>query len=343
MTKTAVVLFNLGGPDSPDAVRPFLFNLFRDRAILNLPTVFRLPLAWLIAKRRFKVAQHIYARIGGSSPLLAETRAQANALAAALGPDARVFIAMRYWHPLTGATAAEVAAWKPDRVVLLPLYPQYSTTTTQSSVAAWHAEAARAGLAAPTHTVCCYPTQAGMIAAQADGVQAALKKAGEGARVLFSAHGLPKKIAKHGDPYATHVEMTAAAIVDVLVEEHGHRSLDSRVCYQSRVGPVEWLGPYTDDEIRKAGAEGKALVVVPIAFVSEHSETLVELDMDYRDLAAQVGVPNYQRAPTVGVHPRFIEGLAHLVHAGLASDRDLTSDQGGRICPGACYACPQRS
>jgi ferrochelatase len=343
MTKTAVVLFNLGGPDSPAAVRPFLFNLFRDRAILNMPLPFRLLLAWLIAKRRFKVAQHIYARIGGSSPLLAETRAQATALGAALGPDARVFVAMRYWHPMTRATVAEVAAWKPERVVLLPLYPQYSTTTTQSSFAAWRAEAARQGLTAPTHAVCCYPTLAGLIAAQADSVQAALKKAGEGARVLFSAHGLPKRIAKRGDPYATHVEMTAAAIVSALIEVHGHRSLDSRICYQSRVGRVEWLGPYTDDEIRKAGAENKALVVVPIAFVSEHSETLVELDMDYRSLAAEVGVPNYQRAPTVGVHPHFIESLAHLVHAGLASERALTSEHGARICPGACYACPQRS
>ena len=335
-----MVLFNLGGPDKPESVRPFLFNLFSDKAIIGLPAPLRQFVAWLIAKRRFTVAQEIYARIGGSSPLLAETRAQADALAAALGPDARVFIAMRYWHPLTRATVAEVAAWKPERIVLLPLYPQFSTTTTQSSLAAWRAEAARTGLTTPSVAVCCYPTPADMIAAQAELVAAALQQAGEGARVLFSAHGLPKRIVARGDPYAEQVEMTAAAIVAALADSHGLRGLDTRVCYQSRVGPVEWLGPYTDDEIRRAGAEKKPLVVAPIAFVSEHSETLVELDMDYALVAEQAGVPRYRRVRTLGTHPGFIAALAGLVRAALAGGTPLISGTGGRICPAACAACP---
>jgi len=343
MTRTAVVLFNLGGPDRPEAVRPFLFNLFQDKAIIGLPAPLRQMVAWLIAKRRFKVAQDIYARIGGASPLLKETQAQADALAAALGPDSRVFIAMRYWHPMTRAAVAEVKAWQPERVVLLPLYPQFSTTTTQSSLAAWHAEAARAGLAAPTQAICCYPTLSGMIAAQAEAIDVALTQAGEGARILFSAHGLPKRIVARGDPYAEQVEMTAAAIIAALAESHGRRDLDTQVCYQSRVGPVEWLGPYTDDEIRRAGAEKKALVVAPIAFVSEHSETLVELDMDYALVADQAGVPRYLRVPTLGTHPRFIAALARLVEVTLADGRPLISERGGRICPGTCAACPQRS
>jgi ferrochelatase len=340
VTRTAIVLFNLGGPDRPEAVRPFLFNLFSDKAIIGLPAPLRQLLAWAIAKRRFRVAQDIYARIGGSSPLLRETRAQATALQAALGPDSRVFVAMRYWHPMTRATAAEVKAWEPERVVLLPLYPQFSTTTTQSSLARWHDEAARVRLAAPTYAICCYPTLAGMIAAQAELVAAGLKKAGEGARVLFSAHGLPKRIVARGDPYAEQVELTAAAIRVELAEAHGIGTFDSQVCYQSRVGPVEWLGPYTDDEIRRAGAEKKSLVVVPIAFVSEHSETLVELDMDYGRVARESGVPNYVRVPTLGIHPRFIAALAELVGKACGSDRALISEQGVRVCSARCNACP---
>ena len=339
MARTAVVLFNLGGPDGPGAVRPFLFNLFRDKAIIALPAPLRLPLAWAIARRRAKVAAEIYARIGGASPLLAETRAQANALAAAMGGETRVFVAMRYWHPLVEETAGEVAAWKPERVLLLPLYPQFSTTTTRSSLEAWRAAAKRIGLAAPTTAICCFPTLAGMVEAQAALAAVALAKAGSGARLLFSAHGLPKRIVARGDPYAEQVEMTARAIVARLARAE----LDWTVCYQSRVGRLEWLGPYTDDEIRRAGAERKPVVVLPIAFVSEHSETLVELDMDYARVAQQAGVPAYLRVPTLGVHPGFVAALAGLARAALEGGRPLVSERGGRICPAPCGACPQGS
>ncbi|HEY1722590.1 MAG TPA: ferrochelatase [Magnetospirillaceae bacterium] len=313
MPRTAIVLFNLGGPDSLAAVRPFLFNLFSDKAIIRLPTPLRQMIAWIIAKRRDVVAQEIYERMGGSSPLLKETKAQAAALEQALGGDTKAFIAMRYWHPMTREAVAQVKDWRPERIVLLPLYPQFSTTTTASSVAAWKKEAARAGLVAKSAEIVEYPELLGMIAAQAQMIDAALAQAGEGARVLFSAHGLPKRIVTRGDRYPDQVMLTARAIAKLLAESYGRRDQDWRVCYQSRVGPVEWIGPYTDDEIRRAGAEKKPLVVVPIAFVSEHSETLVELDMDYKKVANDAGVPTYIRVPALGTHPAFIAGLAELV------------------------------
>ena len=194
MSRTAVVLFNLGGPDSPAAVRPFLFNLFNDAAIISLPQPARWLIAQLIAGRRAPIARAIYGKLGGASPIRANTEAQARALEQELGPGHRVFIAMRYWHPLSAEAVAAVAAWKPDEVVLLPLYPQFSTTTTASSLAVWRTAAAAAGLASPTRALCCYPVETGFIAALAAGIRAALAAwpPGERRRVLFSAHGLPQ-------------------------------------------------------------------------------------------------------------------------------------------------------
>lgn len=312
--KLAVVLFNLGGPDSPAAVRPFLFNLFKDPAIITLPFGIRHALAWLIARGRAPVAREIYEKLGGSSPLLPGTRAQAEALAEALKPVARevkVGISMRYWHPFSDQTAQEIAAWGPDKVVLLPLYPQYSGTTSGSSIEDWQRAARKAGLTAPTHIVRSYPRAPGWVAAQAELLREKLAGLGESApvRVLFSAHGLPKKFIEAGDPYQAQIEMGAEAIVATL----GRPDLDWRICYQSRVGRLEWIGPSTDAEIERAGADGKGVVVLPIAFVSEHSETLVELDIEYAHLAREKGVPFYVRVPTVDTHPAFIQALAGLV------------------------------
>jgi protoporphyrin/coproporphyrin ferrochelatase len=334
--KSAVVLFNLGGPDSLDAVRPFLFNLFNDPAIIALPGLIRRPLAALIAGRRAPVARAIYARMGGGSPLLPNTEAQARALEGALGPDHRCFIAMRYWHPLTEAAAREVAAWRPDRVLLVPLYPQYSSTTTASSLAAWRHAAAAAGIAAPTRTLCCYPREAGFVASVAAAVQGALQEAGAARpRVLFSAHGLPEKIVRGGDPYRWQVERTVAAILAAV----GVPDLDYSICYQSRVGPLAWIGPATDAEIRRAGADRVPVIVVPVAFVSEHSETLVELDIEYRHLAEASGVPSYRRLPTVGAAAPFIRGLAERIRALAAGEAPLCSGEGGRICPAEFGRC----
>lgn len=311
MSKTAVVLFNLGGPDCPEAVQPFLFNLFNDPAIIGAPTPIRWLIAKLISSRRAPVARDIYARIGGRSPLLEETRRQAEALESRLGEGHKVFIAMRYWHPMAPETVAAVKAWGPDRVVLLPLYPQFSTTTSRSSIRQWKKEAVRQGLTAPTETVCCYPTESGFVQACAELVRQGWGQASAAGRprVLFSAHGLPKKVVDGGDPYQAQVEQSAAAVAQAT----GIADLDWSICYQSRVGPLEWIGPSTEAELDRAGADKVPVVVVPIAFVSEHSETLVELDIEYRHRADGLGIPAYVRVPAVGSGPGFIEGLARLV------------------------------
>ena len=342
--RLAVVLFNLGGPDSPDAVRPFLFNLFNDPAIIRLPGPLRWPLANVIASRRAPLARGIYANLGGKSPLLELTRAQADALQTVLaerGHDVRVFVCMRYWHPRSDAVAREVAAWGPDAVVLLPLYPQFSTTTSASSVADWRRAAKRAGVAAVERTVCCYPKQAGLVAACADLVRTALAEIGGSAppRVLFSAHGLPKRVVADGDPYQWQVEQTVASVVDALAIA----DLDHVVCYQSRVGPLEWIGPSTEDEIARAGRDGVAVVVVPIAFVSEHSETLVELDIEYAEKAREAGVPKYVRVRALGTAPSFIAGLADVVDSALATGSGTVPACGARLCPANMRRCPCRS
>jgi ferrochelatase len=311
MLRRAIVLMNIGGPDSPEAVEPFLVNLFSDPAIIRLPLIVRWPLARLIARRRAGVARDIYDHLGGGSPLLANTKAQARALEAVLGDDSRCFIAMRYWHPLTEETAAEVKNWQPDEVILLPLYPQYSTTTTASSLAAWQRAAKRQGLDRPTRIIEPYPTAASFIAALAGLIAPVLEEAERShkVRLLLSAHGLPLKIVQSGDPYPDQINQTAAAVAGAL----DRPNLDWTVCYQSRVGPLAWLGPQTDEEIKRAGRGSIAVVIAAISFVSEHSETLVELDRDYRRLAEASGVPAYYRVPTVGTDPRFIAALAELV------------------------------
>lgn len=335
--RVAVVLVNMGGPDRPEAVRPFLFNLFNDPAIIGLPGIVRTPLARLISSRREASAQANYALMGGGSPLLPETEKQAQALSRALadaapGDDSRVFIAMRYWRPFTEETAAAVKAFRPDKIVLLPLYPQFSTTTTASSLKKWAECYDGPG---ETHVVCCYPDAEGFIEAQTRLIQKALDKAeGRPVRVLFSAHGIPEKLVAAGDPYQAQVEATAAAIVDRMGLS------DWAICYQSRVGPLKWLGPATPDAIKQAGRDGVGAVVVPIAFVSEHIETLVELDLEYGELAAKTGCAPYLRTPTVSVDPIFIASLAQTVARAL--DTPGTAPQGvsqGRPCA-HLKACP---
>ncbi|CAA7614033.1 Ferrochelatase [Candidatus Terasakiella magnetica] len=328
--KTAVVLFNLGGPDSLDAVEPFLFNLFNDKAIIGAPAPIRWLIAKLISRRRAPIAREIYGHIGGRSPLVPETEAQARALEHRLGEGFRCFIAMRYWHPFTYEAVEAIKDWGADEVVLLPLYPQFSTTTTGSSVKQWHKEAKRLGLSAPTRLVCCYPTQPHLVAALADLVRQGHSQAAVHGRprVLFSAHGLPKKVIEKGDPYQSQVELTAAAVAQAV----GIEGLDWAICYQSRVGPMEWIGPSTEAELARAGSDGVPVVVVPVAFVSEHSETLVELDIEYRHLAETLLIPCYVRVPALGCHPSFIAGLAEAVHQPKALS--------GKACTALGRSCP---
>jgi ferrochelatase len=346
MQRVAVVLFNLGGPDRPDSIRPFLENLFTDPAILRVPGFIRPWLGKLIARRRTPAATVNYAVLGGRSPLLELTEGQAAALQAALeaagGAAYRCFIAMRYWHPMSDAAARAVAEWQPDQVLLLPLYPQYSTTTTGSSIAAWEAAAQRAGLARPTTTLCCYHSDPGFAAATAATLREALARAraelpeGAGLRILFSAHGLPETIVRQGDPYQWQVEQSVAAVVEQL----GIAGLDHLVCYQSRVTPQKWLGPSTGQALAQAARDKVAVLVCPIAFVSEHSETLVELDVEYREEAVRLGVPAYFRVPAQNSDPGFIAALRDLVLAAQGGDRALRSFAGGRQCPKRFGGCP---
>ncbi len=340
--RLAIVLFNLGGPDSPAAVRPFLFNLFNDPAILRVPTVIRWLLAQLISRRRAPIAQEIYAHLGGGSPLLPNTKAQAAALRqtllAQLPPGTEILCvpAMRYWHPFSSEAAADVKAFKPDQVVLLPLYPQFSTTTTGSSLKDWERHAR---LDVPSKAICCYPYNLGFAKASASLIRESLEKtraAGHQPRLLLSAHGLPKKIVDGGDPYAWQVQETA----NLVIKELNEPDLDWQVCYQSRVGPLEWIGPSTDLEIDRAAKDGRGIVIFPVAFVSEHSETLVEIEIEYREKAHEAGAPMFERVPAVGTAPVFIEGLAKIVVESISHGPRLCPEGGMRLCSAALKGCP---
>lgn len=335
--KLAIVLFNLGGPDKPESVKPFLRNLFRDPAIIQAPGLVREFLAWLISTLRDKEARENYAKMGGGSPLMPETQKQIAALQAELERrsgdyEIKIWPAMRYWHPFTEDVAQEVKAWAPDETVLLPLYPQLSTTTTGSSLGAWR----KAG-GPETRTVCCYPTEASFIHAHAELIRRKWQESGspENCRILFSAHGLPEKIVKAGDPYQWQVEQTSAAVAELLPELS-----DTQICYQSRVGPLKWIGPSTEEAIEKASEDGKNIILTPIAFVSEHIETLVELDEEYAELAEEHGIKTYLRVPALGIEPAFIEALANAVEGALAREPGLAPDTGVRICPLKHTACP---
>ncbi len=316
MKKIAVVLFNLGGPDSQESVKPFLFNLFNDKAIIGAPSPIRWALAKLISSKREKTAQEIYSFLGGKSPILEETDAQARALEKALnGNDAeyKCFISMRYWKPFTQDAIAEVLEYNPDEIFLLPLYPQMSTATSESSIKKW---LKLADFEAPTYTIGCYPTQKNFTASYAELLaekyNEAKEASGKEPRVLFSAHGLPEKIVKKGDPYQWQVIQGAEEIV-IKAKQNGLDLSDYMVTFQSRVGPLKWIEPYTEDEIIRASKEGTPLVILPIAFVSEHSETLVELDIEYKELAEEHGCEHYYRVPTTSIHNQFIETLRKIV------------------------------
>jgi ferrochelatase len=336
--RIAVVLFNLGGPDGPESVRPFLRNLFRDPAIIGAPGPIREALAWLISTTRTKEASENYAKMGGGSPLVPETEKQAAALTEALNtvmPDDEIqcFLAMRYWHPFVEEAVEAVNAWGPDETVLLPLYPQFSTTTSGSSLKAW-----KAAGGAEARTVCCYPEQADFIAAHTRLIEEAYDKAGrpDDPRILFSAHGLPEITIKKGDSYQWQVEQTVAKVVEQLPDSLKNHE----ICYQSRVGPLKWIGPSTEEAIERACEDGKHIFLTPIAFVSEHIETLVELDEEYAEFAEEFEARGYDRVPALGAHPDFIEGLKTLVIGALNGRIGLNPPGGAPICPGKFKRCP---
>jgi ferrochelatase len=341
--RIAVVLFNLGGPNNPEAIQPFLFNLFNDPAIIGAPGPVRWLLARYISRRRASLARKNYDLLGGGSPLLPNTVRQANALEAALaGPDAvRCFVSMRYWHPFAEDIINDIKAFAPDVVALLPLYPQYAAASTGSSLKDWNRVAAAAGLDAPTKTICCYPAEPGFVSTMAALTADAWKRAAQAGkpRILFSAHGLPKREIERGDPYQWLVEQSAAAIASAVADILGGHQ-EWLVSFQSRVGVLEWIAPYTDAEIERAGLEERPLVIVPLAFVSEHVETLVELDIEYRELAVRHNVPAYERVRTVDDDPAFINGLATLVRRAIDDGPRIGCGYADRICPPDRTRCP---
>lgn len=338
--RIAVVLFNLGGPDTGDDVQPFLKNLFRDPAIIRAPLPVRWALARIISSRRAPAAKKNYALMnaGGGSPLLPETRKQADALEAELSArlsddEVRCFIAMRYWHPFTEEAATAVEEWGADEVVLLPLYPQFSTTTTGSSLGAW-----KAAFKGDCRTVCCYPFEENFVSAHVDRITEAWHRAGRPGNVslLLSAHGLPEKVVAAGDPYQWQCETMAEMIAGRVPPEW-----EVSVCYQSRVGPLKWIGPGTEEEVARLASAGRNILIAPIAFVSEHIETLVELGEEYRIVAEKHGAASYTRVEALGTHPWFIRTMAGEVIEALGMKGQIRSCAGSRLCPTGWSGCPQ--
>ena len=311
--KKAVILFNLGGPDKIENVEPFLFNLFNDPAILNLPTILRYPLAKLISNRRAPVAKKIYEELGGSSPILKLTKEQSEALETKLNQtetdsEYKCFIVMRCWNPRANDVIKDVQSFNPEEIILMPLYPQYSAATSGSSIKEWKNVCKKNNYHVKTSTICCYPTDQNFINAHTKEIVKKIKDL-KNFKLIFSAHGLPEKNIKKGDPYQWQVEQSVKKIVENLNIEN----LDWILSYQSRVGPLKWIGPSTEDIIVENSKLGKHIVLVPIAFVSEHSETLVELDIEYKEIADANGCKNYTRVPALGTNEDFIKAMSELI------------------------------
>ncbi|HYM13670.1 MAG TPA: ferrochelatase [Bryobacterales bacterium] len=316
--RLGVVLFQLGGPDSLHAVEPFLYNLFSDPDIIDFPLarLARQPLARLIAANRAKKVQHHYASIGGRSPLPEITERQAQALEAELrlSLDARVVVAMRYWRPFTADAIRRLQAERVEELVLLPLYPQYSSTTTGSSLREWNRVAREHGLnGLPSQLVREFYDHPGYLDALVAQIARTLERFDPTAEVhlVFSAHNVPTSVIAAGDPYRSQIEATMRLILG-----RGAWSLPAHLCYQSKVGGARWLEPTLDHTIRRLAAEGaQNLLVIPIAFVSDHVETLGEIDIEARAAAARCGIAQFEMMPGLNDSPRFIRALADLVRA----------------------------
>ncbi len=311
--RIGVVLFQLGGPESQEDVRPFLYQLFCDPDIINFPLAFlaRKPLARLISSSRGRVVAEHYAQIGGGSPIRRLTEQQAEALSAALAPhvDAKVVVAMRYWRPFTEDAVAMLAREKVDELVLLPLYPQYSLATTQSSLKEWSRLYASNGM--PVHVVEKFYDHPDYIAAMVERIESALRGAQspEEIQFVYSAHGLPVNLIARGDPYQRHIEETVR-----LIQERGGWQNARVLCYQSRVGPQKWLAPSLTETIEKLAAENvKHMLVIPLSFVTEHIETLHEINIEAREAADRLGVTEFLMMPALNDSPLFIGALADLV------------------------------
>jgi ferrochelatase len=339
MARVGVLLLNLGGPERIQDVGPFLYNLFADPEIIRLPIpAFQKPLAWLISTLRSGKSQAAYRSIGGGSPLRRITEQQARELQSTLrqrGVEATTYVAMRYWHPFTESAVADIKADGVEEVVVLPLYPQFSISTSGSSFR--ELQRLRQGDSAfsrlPIRCIRSWYDHPGYIDAMAGLIARQIRAAGDpaGAHVFFSAHGVPKSyVEEAGDPYQKEIEACTLLIMQRLERELGHVNPHT-LAYQSRVGPVEWLQPYTEDALHDLGEAGvKDLVVVPISFVSEHIETLEEIDIEYREIATEAGVSNFLRVPALDIDPTFIAGLADLVQEAMAGP-EVNLDQAAEL------------
>ena len=334
--RIGVLLFNLGGPDTLDDVRPFLFNLFADPDIIRLPWRFmQKPLAWMISTQRYKKSRGYYEKIGGGSPLRRITDEQARALETALksrGINARAYVAMRYWKPFTEEALEQIMRDDLSHLVVLPLYPQFSISTTGSSLNRMNELIKTGSYRLPrTSVVCSYEDDEGYIAALAASVAEKLAEFPDPdrAHILFSAHSVPVSYIKQGDPYLAQTERTVALVMERLGNQRPHT-----LSFQSKVGPVEWLGPATDATLRRLASEGvEQLLMVPVSFVSEHSETLYEMDLLYGELAAEVGIKHYLRVPTMNCRADFIDALARLVERALALGEQAAARTNCLYCP----------
>ena len=310
--KKAVILFNLGGPDKLQSVEPFLFNLFNDPEILSIPSILRYPLAKFISKRRAPITKNIYKEIGNKSPILELTQKQASSLENSLSTkgDYKCFVVMRCWHPRAINVIKKIKEFNPEEIILLPLYPQFSAATSGSSIKEWNDLCKKENFKVKTKTICCYPTENNFVESHVNLIKKIIKNIeNKNFKLIFSAHGLPEIKIKKGDPYQWQVEESVKTIMSKLKDEN----LDYVISYQSRVGSLKWIGPATDEEIIKYSKEKKGIVIVPVAFVSEHSETLVELDIEYKKLAEKNGCSFYKRVPALGIEENFIKGLTELV------------------------------
>lgn len=331
MGRTGVLLLNLGGPEKLEDVRPFLYNLFSDPEIIRLPFPWlQKPLAWLISTLRSKKSEENYLEIGGGSPLLQITEAQAQALQSKLsgqGSDIQVYVGMRYWHPFTEEAIARIKEDGIEKLVVLPLYPQFSISTSGSSFRVleemWKTDPQ---LQKIEYTLIpSWYNHPDYLSAMADLIKQELQQfeQPEKVHIFFSAHGVPKTyVTEAGDPYQVEIEECTQLIMKTL--NTGNPYI---LAYQSKVGPVEWLKPYTEDALEELGAKNiKDLLVVPISFVSEHIETLQEIDLEYREVAEEVGISNFKRVPALNTHPMFIDALTNLTTSAL-EETPLRFDQ----------------
>ncbi len=338
--KIAVVLFNLGGPDSKESIKPFLLNFFMDKNIISLPIFLRFFIAYMISRKRSKhEAGDSYGLLGDKSPLLENTIEQVKNLEEKLNYEFfentyKVFVCMRYWHPMSAQIVKEVKEWKADKIVLLPLYPQFSTTTTWSSLQQWKKQSTKLGIDIQTSMICCYPENKGYVEGSAKNILEQYKRAKKDGydkvRILFSAHGLPEKVINGGDPYQYQCENSAISIVKRLEKEIDN--VDWQICYQSKVGRLKWIEPSIEQALDRAANHNSCVIIYPHAFTQEHVETLVELDIEYKKYAKEKGIKGYYRAQTLGIQSDFIDALADMVRQ-CEAQKDIISDNN--------FSCPK--